>query len=250
MKTSIAIVSGKGGVGKTTLAVNLAAALHQFGIKTVAIDGDSTASNLALHLNMEPTENPLQNVLKGEIDILEAIHVHPSGIMVIPSPFGLRNIEFDARLLRGLYRKLNSLVIVDAPPGFVNDVFSIIESVEKIIIVTTPEIPAIADALKIIKYTSDIGKEENIIGVVVNMVRNKKYEVNIPEIEISLEIPVIARIPYDNEVKKSIFYRTPLIIYNPYSKAAVEIKQLAAWLIGKEYKPSFYERVRGLFRLR
>ncbi len=105
---------------------------------------------------------------------------------------------------------------------------------------TNPELPAVTDALKILK----VAQESNIkiLGAVVNRITGSEHELSIEEIKGLLGIPVIAEIPEDPNVAKSIAAKKPLIQYSPTSPAAVEIKKLAAQLTGRKYKQSKLSR--------
>ena len=85
MKKIIVIASGKGGVGKTTTAINLAAALNHFGKKVLIIDANLTTPNVGIHLNSPEVPVNLNHVLNGEATALEAVYEHDSGINVILS---------------------------------------------------------------------------------------------------------------------------------------------------------------------
>jgi septum site-determining protein MinD len=245
----IAVVSGKGGVGKTVTTANLALALQEFGENVITIDGDPAASNLALQLNIYPSDDTsLQKVLEGKIDILRAITVHPSGLMVIPSSLSLQGKNIDSKKLRKILKNLKGIVLIDSPPGVNKDVLSIIEASDEILIVTNPEIPAVADVIKLVQVIKSLGREKDILGIVVNKAEGWKYEVKDSEIEIATEVPIICKIPHDKETKKSIFMRTPIVKLNPYSKVSIEYKKLAAWLIGKYYEAPKLARIRALLR--
>ena len=92
MKT-IGLLSGKGGVGKTTSALNLAAALNSFGQDVIVLDGNLTTPNLALHLGIAQPETSIHHVLKGQKKIHEAIHTHNSGLKFIPGSLSLSDMQ-------------------------------------------------------------------------------------------------------------------------------------------------------------
>ena len=229
----IGIFSGKGGVGKTTLTVNLAAALSQLKKSVIAIDADFKMSSLSLHLGMYQFPVTIKDVLLSQKNLLEAIYIHPSGIRIIPAPLYAKEIE-SWKLKEVLSAPFISenYVLLDSPPGLEKNVFDVIDACNSALIITTPDIPAVTDAIKIVREL----KERNIAirGVVVNM--NDGRGIDAEEIEEALELPVLSTIPFDKEVRKSLLARQPLVSYNPYSPAAVEIKKLACLIAGEEYK--------------
>ena len=74
-----------------------------------------------------------------------------------------------------------------------------------------------------------------------------KHQLNEGEIEMALEVPIVSKIPYDKEVKRSIFNRVPVVRYNPYSSSAIEYRKLAAWLINQNYEPPRYASIMRMF---
>jgi septum site-determining protein MinD len=229
----IGIFSGKGGVGKTTLTVNLAAALSQLNKNVIAIDTDFKMSGLGLHLGMYQFPVTIKEVLLSEKNLLDAIYIHSSGIRIVPAPLYAKDIDSSKlkEILSAPFLSEN-YVLLDSPPGLERNAFDVMESCNSALIVTTPDIPAVADALKIVKELKERGIP--IRGVAVNMSDGRGIEIQ--EIQETLELPVLSVIPFDKEVKKSLFAREPLLCYNPYSPAAVEIKKLACLISGDEYK--------------
>jgi len=239
MTRLIVITSGKGGVGKTTLTSNLAAALTYFGQNVIALDGNLTTPNLGLHTGMYLTPHSLHDVLKGETRLKDVIYPHAYGFKVIPSSIGLNDLRgVDVtRLPEVTFSLLGKAdyVIMDCAAGLGREALSALSASNETIIVTNPDVPSVTDALKIIK----IAEESNVkvLGVVVNRVKGKKYELSREQITDILGVPVIAEIPEDKNIPLSINEKRPVVEYAPGSPAAIEIKKLAAWLSGKEYEP-------------
>src|SRR4030042_6303031 len=93
MTRLIVITSGKGGVGKTTLTSNLAAALTDFGQKVTVIDGNLTTPNLGLHLGLHLPKKTLHDVLRGDTRLKDAIYPHTYGFDVIPASLGINDLK-------------------------------------------------------------------------------------------------------------------------------------------------------------
>lgn len=249
MSKIITISSGKGGVGKTVTAINLAIALNQYGKNVIIVDSNLTTPNVALHLGAPVVPITLNHVLQGRKRINQAIYIHHSGTKVVPASISidsLRDIrpELFYKALQQL-KKMSDFVIVDSAAGLGREALLAIESSDDLIIVTNPELPAITDALKTIKLAEKLNK--NVAGVIVTRTRNDGKELSMKNIKAMMEKPILARVPEDDAVRESIMLRNAVVLTHPKSKAAKSYKRLAAKLAGQEYKPeqSFLEKYFG-----
>jgi len=250
MTRLILLTSGKGGVGKTTLTSNLAAALSDLGESVIAMDTNLTTPNLGLHLGMHLAPNTLHDVLRGESRLKDAIYPHPYGFKIIPASLGLSDLKgVDAgRLPEVTFSLLGKAdyIIMDSAAGLGREAISALSSSDEIIIITNPDLPSATDALKILKIAQE--SDIKIIGTVVNRIRGNEHELSRKEIEGLLGVPIIAEIPEDNNVSKSISLKEPLIKCSPDSPAAIEIKKLAAHLTGRKYEEPKLVRTRNLIQ--
>ena len=233
MEKIIGIVSGKGGVGKTTFTANLGLALTQFGKDAVAVDVDLSTSNLGLQLGFYQFPLGLQDALDGNIGILNAIYTHPSGLKVVPASISLNYLTKNPTpyRLKSVLSDLSGIVLIDSPPGLKEDAMLVLKACDEILIVTNPEIPSVTDALKVIKVVREMGKEP--LGIVVNRVRDR-FELSTQEIEEMCDLKVIGRVPEDKDIRRSLFEKTPIVSMKPNSRSAIELKKVAAALIGEE----------------
>lgn len=239
MGRTIGVFSGKGGVGKTVTAVNLGVALRELGEDVLCVDGDVNAPNIALQLGMDP-----ESGVAGETALEDAIYVHRSGLTFMPSAHVLDRNDLDAERLRATLDRTHSTSIVDAPPGFHDDVHALMDAVDEAVVVSTPEVPALRDAEKTVGMLAERGTEVN--GVVLNMV--DAHAVPVEEIG---GAPVIARVPVNADVKASVRSGEPVATYSPYSDAGVAYRRLAAALAGEPYEEPSYRGIRRLIhRLR
>ena len=239
MTRVICVASGKGGVGKTTMTANLGVALSTYGERTIVLDADVAMANLELILGMEGKSVTLHDVLSGEAPIEDAIYEGPGGVKVVPAGIsleGLRKIRLD-RLEEALEVLVEDtdVLLIDAPAGLEKDALAAIAAAQEMILVTTPEVPSISDALKTKIIASKLGVD--IIGVVINREQHDRTFLTLNEIETILEVPVIAVIPDDPEVSRAAAYGEPIIVKNPKSPTSNAIMQLAADMIGEEYQP-------------
>jgi len=244
MKRIIGIISGKGGVGKTTLAINLSAAFHEFQVENVLVDANLSNANLSLQLGMQYTPITLQDVLNGEINVFHAIRIHPTGLRVIPTSISLNKLNADISRLSSVLAQLNSTVIVDFPPGINDEFKEILKACDEALVITNPEIPAVTDALKAIRIAHKLKKP--IIGIALNRVRNEPFELSVREVEHLCEIPVIGVIPEDKKVREANSESLPVVFRNPYSKSAIAFKKLASAILGKAWEPPRFLRLRQI----
>lgn len=239
MTRLIAIASGKGGVGKTTTTVNLGAALTQFNKNIIIVDANLTTPNIGLHLGMHGPMTTLNDVLEKKASIVDAIHVHtPSGMRIIPAAMNLSHLKTTKpdRLWDVVLDLFGSadIVLLDTPAGLEKGAKSVLEVGEEVLIVTNPELPAVTDALKTTRIACQSGAR--VIGAVVNKVRKEHGEMRKDLIESTLDLPVIAMIPHDDEVRKSIRLKGPVVLRKPNSPATRAFKKLAADLLGIKYE--------------
>lgn len=237
MQTSyIAVISAKGGVGKTTTAINLGAALMIFGRHVTVVDGNYTKPNVGLQLGLTKLDATLHHTLKGTHMPNDALVVHPSGLNVIPGSILYEELhEKHTRKLQDVLtflRAKTEAVILDSGPGFSQELFDVLDAVDKAIIVTTPELSAVTDGLRTKKVCKDKGIE--LLGVVVTHVKEEPH-IQIGDIETIFELPVIAEIPYDEHIGLSQKQKYPCVYAYEHAPASMAYKKLAGNLIGEEY---------------
>ena len=242
----ISILSGKGGVGKTTLTFNLGSALTDFEKNVLIIDGNLTTPNLGIHAGIPLYPTSLHDVLRGKVDIYDVMHVLPSGLKIVPASINLNDLkgvnpELLSSNLTDLVGKLD-FILIDGAPGLGREALSVLKSSNEVIGITTLELPALTDLLKSIRIVKEQKKE--YLGSVINMVRNKRYEPKREHVETLLEDgSILEIIPHDENVRYALAKRMPVIHHKPNSKASLKIKSLAAKLIGKEFKIPWYKRL-------
>jgi septum site-determining protein MinD len=249
MARIISVLSGKGGVGKTTLVSNLGTALVKRGKKVTIMDANVTTPNLSLHLGIPLYPVTLHDVLRNDAPIESAIYDHHTGLKIVPASLSTEALKgVDMNKLENAMTHLldmNDIIIVDAAAGLGKEALAAIDVADDLIIVTNPELPAVTDALKTIRIAQDNGT--NVLGVVVNRVKGLKHELSMNEIRNMLEVPIISIVPEDLAVPKSISKKTPVVHHKPRSRSAVEFQKLAARILGETYqgveKKSWLERL-------
>ncbi|MBX4212355.1 cell division ATPase MinD [Candidatus Pacearchaeota archaeon] len=242
MTKLITITSGKGGVGKTTTAINLGAALNAFGKDVIIVDANLSTPNIGLHLGAPIVPVSLNHVLLGKAKISDAIYEHESGTKIVPSSLSVKELR---RLNHGRLkdvgkklRKMADYIIYDSAAGLGEEALAAIEAADEAIIVTNPEIPAVTDALKASKVIEELGKP--IRGVIVTRVRNVKTEMPISNVRDMLELPLLGVVPEDSNVQKSLVKKDALMHTYPKSSAARAYRKIAAKIIGNnDYKENY-----------
>jgi len=242
----ITITSGKGGVGKTTTAINLGAALNQFGKEVIIVDVNLTTPNIGLHLGAPIVPVNLNHVLLGKARVADAIYEHESGTKIIPSSLSIKELKrLDYSKLKDVARKLRKMadyVIFDSAAGLGDEALASMKIADELIIVTNPEIPAVTDALKTIKLAENIGKE--VKGVIVTRVTGRNSEMSISNIRDMLDIPVLGVIPEDKNVQAALRGKDALLHTHPYSGASRAYKRIAAMIANVSYEePSLLTRM-------
>lgn len=233
----IGCISAKGGVGKTTSAINLAAAINYFGKGVTLVDGNLTTPNIGVYLGIPIAPVTLHDVLRGKKDAREAIFQHKSGIKVIPASIAVKDArKVDPHKLSPAIRDLDGhteYIVVDGPPGITKEAQAMIKSVNQVIIITNPEMPSVTDALKTVKICKELNKE--ILGVLVTKTNSKNADMSLKIIEQILEVPILGVIPEDRAVKFAIANKEAVVHHYPTSAASVQYKQLAADLLNIKY---------------
>ena len=251
MTRMICVASGKGGTGKTTLVSNLGAAMNEFGMNTLIIDGNLTTPHLGFHLGVPLYPKTIHDVLRGEASIEEAIFIHQSGLKIIPGGISLSDLKSTKpdKLAEIMLELIGShdFVLVDGAAGLGREPLAGVESTDEVLVVTNPNLPAVTDALKVIKLAEEYGS--HVLGVVLNRVTSKPHELTVDDVESLLGYPVIAKVPEDPRVDEAISAKTPLVMYAPTSPAAVEMKKLAAKLTGVEWQPPVVKETGLLSRI-
>jgi septum site-determining protein MinD len=250
MARVIAIASGKGGTGKTTLTANLGICLSRLGKKVLLVDADVAMANLSLILGMQSSPITLHDVLLGEAQVHDAVYDGPEGLHFIPSGLSLDNYKrVDSERLSSIVSELEDnydFILLDAAAGIEKNVLSAFSAAQESLLVTMPTSPAIADALKTKLVAQRLGSK--VIGIVINFVMGEKGEISKQEASSILELPVYGVVPYDTEVRKSFMQQkvAPVSIRKKDSPAAQEFQKLASRLTGLRASEVKLEK-KGLF---
>ena len=239
------ILSGKGGVGKTNFAVNLAIKLQQMGKRVLILDADIGMSNANIILGVE-IKYSIFDLLQGQKKLANIIIKTPYGVDLISGGSELSLLEnMDDENQQDILKELATLeiydvLIIDNGAGLTKQslTFSILS--DEIILVTTPEPTAITDAYRILKTISQNNIKDNA-KLVVNQIRDisngdETYEKLLMTSEkfLHLKLEKLGYIFNDIRVNKSIMDQNPIILRYPNALASTNISQICSNLLGDE----------------
>ncbi|VVC00592.1 Iron-sulfur cluster carrier protein [uncultured archaeon] len=257
----ISLISGKGGVGKTTITANLGIALAKRGMNVCLIDADIAMANLSLLLNMQNSPITLHDVLLGEAGIDDAIYDGPAGIKFIPSGLSLENYRrVDPERLQSIIDTIKGrfdFVLLDCAAGIERTVMAAVSASDEVLLIAMPTSPSIADVLKAKITAQRLGSKP--IGVILNFYRQEKGEIKKEDVMKLLELPVISAVPFDDEMRKSFMQDNlaPVMISKPNTPAAIAVQVSAAKLAGlpvqveqqsQGFLSGFFGRLFSIFR--
>ncbi|MBI3911636.1 MAG: P-loop NTPase [Armatimonadetes bacterium] len=240
----IAVASGKGGVGKTTIAVNLALLLARQGVRIVLLDGDWGLANADVALGLAPTTH-LGHVLAGERSLREALYPGPDGVLLLANASGdarLANAPAPARVLEMLGDLWGAvdLVLADTAPGIGQGTLEIVARAHRTLLVTTPDPTALTDAYGLLKSLRRQGGDR-MPCLVVNQAESywQAQEIErrlalVTRRYLGLACPLAGWIPSDPAAAAALRRQRALVQQTtraPAAKALQELAdRLATWL--------------------
>ncbi len=230
MTRFVAFISGKGGVGKTTTAINVGHALHEMGKTVVVVDANLETPHLGLYLGLANPKHHIHHFLAGTKMIQDTIHVHESGLRFIPGSSSISSIKTDQNQLVEVIEHLDrtaDFVLLDCSSGFGPDIYHVLRHADESVIVTTPQIPAVTDALRALQLAK--AHHSTIAAVVLNQI-NGKHGLDVKEVEEILGVPVFASIKTDDKVLKAAGMHAPVHYLYPHAQSSAQFRILAEHL--------------------
>jgi flagellar biosynthesis protein FlhG len=246
----IAVSSGKGGVGKTNVSINMAIAYARLGKKVIVMDADLGLANVNVILNMIPKYN-LYHVIRKQKTMKDIILDTEYGIRIVAGASGFSKIaNLNEEERQNFIEELSTLseadiIIIDTSAGVSNNVLDFIAASDDTIIVTTPEPTAITDAYGIIKI---IATEINSLNIGLKLIVNRVHSVtegkriaeriiNIAGQFLNLKVDYLGCIYDDPAVLAAVLRQKPFMVADPRGKASICLQHM----VGKLEKTEFRE---------
>ncbi len=235
----IAVTSGKGGVGKSNVCVNLATAMSKSGQQVMVMDADLGMANIDILLGLNPIYN-LSHVIRGERSIFEVMVPGPGGIHIVPAASGSQYMaELSAAEHVGLIRAFSEMnqhldvLIIDTAAGVSSSVVSFCKAVQEVLVVVCDEPASITDAYALIKLLS---REHGVprFHVIANMAASvqegrelfeKLHKVSNRFLDTTLSL--LGVLPYDDYLKKAVQKQKTVIEAYPRCRSAIAFKNFA-----------------------
>ncbi len=235
----IAIASGKGGVGKTNVTVNLGVALAAQGKQVVLLDADLGLANIDVMLGLHPQFN-LLHVLDGSKSLSEILVEGPAGMQIIPAASGVKKMaELSPAEHAGMIQAFSELeqhidvLLIDSAAGIADSVISFSRAAQEVIVVVCDEPASITDAYALIKLLSrEHGVER--FHIIANMSRNVQEGRELFDkiamvcdrfLEVTLDFMGI--VPFDEDLRRAVKKQRSVVDYMPRSKSAAAFAHLA-----------------------
>jgi flagellar biosynthesis protein FlhG len=242
----ITVTSGKGGVGKTNITINLAIALSEQGYRVVILDADFGLANIDVLFGIVP-QYTLLDVVKNRKNILEILADGPKNTRFISGGSGVEDLlkldrQQTARFIEGmaLLDRLADVIIVDPGAGLSDNVMSFIMAADEVLLVTTPEPTSITDAYALIKMVSNRDRTKKI-KLVVNKAESSVEAIDVlnklvlvADRFLGLKLEQAGYILNDDAVIRAVKQQQPFMMIYPKSQAARNIREISAKLDNRE----------------
>lgn len=242
---TVAVTSGKGGVGKTNLVLNLALAMIKMGKRVIVFDADLGLANVDVLLGLVPRYT-LYEVVTGQKRLEEIVVVGPLGLRIIPGGSGIQELANLSsiqreRLLSEMSRAdfQADIMLVDTGAGISNNVLGFLLAADEVIVVLTPEPTSITDAYGLIKVLSR-QESRKVIYLVVNRVsgeaeaRRTAEKINqVARRFLALEPEFLGFVQEDARIRQAVCNQKPFILEYPSCHAAGNLQQIALRLSGE-----------------
>lgn len=261
----ITVTSGKGGVGKSNMSVNMAIQLSRLGKKVIILDADFGLANVEVMLGKRPKYN-LADMIFGGKDIKDIICDGPENIGFISGGSGIKELSNLSRdqvssIINMMYEldSIADIIIIDTGAGIADTVIDMVLASSEVLLVTTPEPTSITDAyalLKTINKTYGFQKDNIKIRMIGNRTLNLSdgYELynklnSVVEEFLDMNMEYLGAVPFDVNLTKAVMKQQPVSIMYPNTPAVKSIRSMAETLIDMEHseQKSIRMGLSGLF---
>lgn len=240
----IAVSSGKGGVGKTSLVVNLALALAEYKYQVIIFDGDLGLANVDIAFGIVPRYS-IRNLLSGEKKIEEILYPVDRGIKVLPGASGVMELaNLDRGQLKnvlinmGRLERMADILLIDTGAGLGHTVLNFISASDDVLVVMTPEPPSMTDAYGLLKAIKNQAGRARV-KIVVNRVRNEaearqafERVKHAADKFLAIPLELLGWVYDDPMVGRSVMAQKPVGLSNPQSHAYQCIRWMAGNIAG------------------
>ncbi len=238
---TIAVISGKGGVGKSNIALNLAVGLSALGRQVLLFDTDFSKGNLDCLMRLSPRFN-LSHVMSGEKSLNDVLLDGPGGIKVVPGSNGVmemaRMSQIQHASLTGLFSELGidaDTMIIDSASGLSDSVLHYSRAAREVVLVVCDEPTALQDALSTIKVLNKLAGVRRF-RVMANQIESSQQGLDLyskltKRTERELDdvlLDYCGSIPYDRQLRQAVKEQQVVVQAYPRSAAAMALKKLAA----------------------
>ena len=242
----LAVAGGKGGTGKTNLAVNLAVAVADTGRRVLIIDGDAALANVDMLLDVTPRHH-LGDVLSGALPIEQVLVESPHGVTLLPASSGILALERlgdDAKL--ALLAALESLgdaydvVVIDTASGLSPNTLFFAGAAQEVALVTTPEPTSLVDTyagLKALARRHGVTRAHLIVNQAGSGVDACEIHQRLAVLArrfLDVQVDLAGWLPFDAHVHRAVIRRTPVLRDAPKSDISRRIRALAGYLLGQD----------------
>lgn len=254
----ITVTSGKGGVGKSNIVVNLAITLQKMGKKVLIFDADVGMGNDDILMGFLPRYS-VYDLISTDLGINDVLINGPFGVKLLPGGSGLNKVEEFTTKERDIFlSKLSELdnldfVIMDTGAGVNRNVLGFIACCDDLIVITTPEPTSLTDAYSLVKAVNYF-KVKNSVKVIVNRVIDsgegkKTYEKfsNAVLNFLKMDVTYIGKVSEDRKIVLAVRQQQPFVLIYPNCDAAIDINNIASQLIGSANIEN-NNGIQGLFR--
>lgn len=259
----ITVTSGKGGVGKSSISVNLAIALSQMGKRVVVLDADFGLANVEIMLGIRPRYNLADLMFRGK-SMTDIITYGPEQVGFISGGSGIEEMSNLTReqvfhLIHKLSEldRLADIIIVDTGAGIGSTVLEFVAASAEVLLVTTPEPTSITDAyalLKSLNACSSYSSGRTVVKMIANQVRNhgdadelfKKIGVVVNKF-LDIKIEYLGAVPYDANMSRAVIRQEPIILAAPRSMTANSLNGIAGKLENRERRTEHRPGIMQLF---
>ena len=240
---TIAVTSGKGGVGKTSVVVNLAVSIARLGRRVAILDADFGLGNVDVQLGLTPAWH-LGHVLAGDKSIHDIMVTGPAGIRIVPAGSGLRELT---ALTAAQWRRLTAaleevraevdFLLVDTAAGISGNVMDMLRGLEHVLVVTSMEPGAIVDAYAVMKLLT-LAEPDRAVNVLVNGVRDREEAESVfRQLDVAAERFLHCRpryqgfVPFDPAVRDAVLVQQSTVDLDPQCAASRSFRVLASRLV-------------------